>query len=148
MQINRCRGGSRTAAASKMELFVRAITTKSSFLDIAAVLDPPLRWLHSSSSLCWIPLCCDLFGKRIDKKNLYSNKQIKFISCSRVCKILFCSELPDILERLWRRRRERQLQSVMLSKQMQQQGLQTFDFCVVNVNNEDTKLRLKRKVRG
>ena len=34
----------------------------------------------------------------------------------------------------------------MLFKQTQQQGLQTFDFCVVNVNDEDTKIRLKRKV--
>ena len=41
---------------------------------------------------------------------------------------------------------ERQLQSLMLFKQTRQQGLQTFDFCVVNVNDEDTKLRLKRKV--
>ena len=45
-----CRGGSRTAATSKMELFViivngfkpLTIITKSSILDVAAVLDPPL----------------------------------------------------------------------------------------------------------
>ena len=44
------RGGSRTAAATKMERFViivngwkpLTIITKSSILDIAAVLDPPL----------------------------------------------------------------------------------------------------------
>ena len=44
------RGGSRTAATSKMELFVitvigwkpLTIITKSSILDVAAVLDPPL----------------------------------------------------------------------------------------------------------
>ena len=44
------RGGSRTAAISKMELFViivngfqpLTIITKSSILDVAAVLDPPL----------------------------------------------------------------------------------------------------------
>ena len=44
------RGGSRTAAASKMELFViifngfqsLTIITKCSFLDVAAVLDSPL----------------------------------------------------------------------------------------------------------
>ena len=46
------RGGSRTAAASKIELFVMiangfhplTIITKNSILDIAAVLDPPLIW--------------------------------------------------------------------------------------------------------
>ena len=36
------RGGSRTAAASKMEHFV-IIITKCSILDVAAVLDPPLK---------------------------------------------------------------------------------------------------------
>ena len=44
------RGGSRTAATSKMELFViivngfqpLSIITKCSILDVAAVLDPPL----------------------------------------------------------------------------------------------------------
>ena len=44
------RGGSRTAATSKVELFVMivngwkpiTIITKSSTLDVAAVLDPPL----------------------------------------------------------------------------------------------------------
>ena len=43
-------GGSRTAASSKMELFViivngfqpLSIITKCSMLDVAAVLDPPL----------------------------------------------------------------------------------------------------------
>ena len=45
------RGGSRTAATSKMELFVilvngfqpLTIITKCSILDVAAVLDPPLQ---------------------------------------------------------------------------------------------------------
>ena len=45
------RGGSRIAAASKMELFLiivngfqpLTIIKKSSILDVAAVLDPPLR---------------------------------------------------------------------------------------------------------
>ena len=45
-----CRGGSRTAATSKVELLViivddwkpLTIITKSSNLDVAAVLDPPL----------------------------------------------------------------------------------------------------------
>ena len=48
---NKARGGSRTAAASKMEHFViivngwklLTIITKSSILDVAAVLDPPLK---------------------------------------------------------------------------------------------------------
>ena len=35
------RGGSRTAATSKMEHFV-TIVTKRSILDVAAALDPPL----------------------------------------------------------------------------------------------------------
>ena len=50
----RCRGGSRTAATSKMERFVvivnswkpLTIITKRSILDVAAVLDPPLRYRH------------------------------------------------------------------------------------------------------
>ena len=45
-----CRDGSRTAATSKMERFViivkdwkpLTIITKRSYLDVAAVLDPPL----------------------------------------------------------------------------------------------------------
>ena len=45
------RGGSRTAATTKMELFViivngfqpLSIITKCSILDVAAVLDPPLH---------------------------------------------------------------------------------------------------------
>ena len=49
-QIIQLRGGSSTAATSKMELFVRivngwkplTIITKSSLLDVAAVLDSPL----------------------------------------------------------------------------------------------------------
>ena len=47
-----CRGGSRTAVTSKVELFViivngrkpLTIITKSSTLDVAAALDPPLVW--------------------------------------------------------------------------------------------------------
>ena len=39
MMVKQLRGGSRTAATSKVELFV---ITKSSTLDVAAVLDPPL----------------------------------------------------------------------------------------------------------
>ena len=53
MLINQTRGGSRTAATSKMELFVLivngfqplTIITKRSILDVAAVLDPPLQTL-------------------------------------------------------------------------------------------------------
>ena len=49
-KANHSRGGSRTAATSKMEYFViivngfqpLTITTKSSILDVAAVLDLPL----------------------------------------------------------------------------------------------------------
>ena len=48
-----CRGGSRTAATSKMEHFViivngfqlLTIITKSSIVNVAAVLDPPLRYI-------------------------------------------------------------------------------------------------------
>ena len=48
------RGGSRTAATSKIEHFViivngwkpLTIITKRSILDVAAVLDPPLMTLH------------------------------------------------------------------------------------------------------
>ena len=50
------RGGSRTAATSKMELFViivngfqpLTIVTKRSILDVAAVLDPPLNLLQAN----------------------------------------------------------------------------------------------------
>ena len=49
--VAKFRGGSRTAATSKMELFViivngfqpLTIITKCSILDVAAVLDPPLK---------------------------------------------------------------------------------------------------------
>ena len=37
-----CRGGSRTAATSKMERFVIIVNGLRSILDVAAVLDPPL----------------------------------------------------------------------------------------------------------
>ena len=50
--ITMLRGGSRTAATSKMEHFViiqNNIITKSSILDVAAVLDPPL--MFSSKAL-------------------------------------------------------------------------------------------------
>ena len=50
---DKARSGSRTAATSKMELFVITVTswkpltiiTKCSILDVAAVLDPPLKAL-------------------------------------------------------------------------------------------------------
>ena len=52
---NRSRGGSRAAATSKVERFVIivngwkpvTIITKRSILDVAAILDPPLRSGHS-----------------------------------------------------------------------------------------------------
>ena len=51
--VTTCRSGSRTAATSKMELFViiingfqpLTIITKRSILDVAAVLDPPLTYI-------------------------------------------------------------------------------------------------------
>ena len=53
------RGGSRAAATSKVELFViivnsfqpLTIITKSSFLDVAAVLDPPLNMPENTAFL-------------------------------------------------------------------------------------------------
>ena len=53
--LNGCRDGSRTAATSKMELFViivngfqpLTIITKCSILDVAAVVDPPLLTVSS-----------------------------------------------------------------------------------------------------
>ena len=64
-QNNRNRGGSRTAATSKMERFViivscwkpLTIITKCSILDIAAVLDAPLRKAFFHALFCgriWI----------------------------------------------------------------------------------------------
>ena len=59
MKCYEIRGGSRTAAISKMKCFViivngwkpLTIITKHSILDIAAVLDPPLE-IHELSKLC------------------------------------------------------------------------------------------------
>ena len=58
------RSGSRTAATSKVELFVMIVNgfqpliiiTKSSTLDVAAVLDPPLNPLNEvrSNSISWM----------------------------------------------------------------------------------------------
>ena len=56
IRIKECRGGSRTAATSKVELFViivngfqpLTIITKSSTLDVAAALDQPLEWKHKA----------------------------------------------------------------------------------------------------
>ena len=53
---NQSRGGSRTAATSKMERFViivngwkpLTIITKRSILDVAAALDPPLQSINSN----------------------------------------------------------------------------------------------------
>ena len=58
-KMARNRGGSRTAATSKMERFViiingyqpLTITTKRSILDVAAVPDPPLRNIHNTLSI-------------------------------------------------------------------------------------------------
>ena len=58
------RGGSRTAATTKVVLFViivngwklLTIITKSSTLDVAAVLDPPLIPDFEQVNDCWVPL--------------------------------------------------------------------------------------------
>ena len=58
------RGGSRTAATSKMECFVMivngwrpsTIITKRSMMDVAAVLDPPLLLCNSVSSITFLSL--------------------------------------------------------------------------------------------
>ena len=67
MNSSLIRGGSRTAAASKVELFViivngwrpLTIITKSSTLDVAAVLDPPLLIMSISKILT--DLCLIMF---------------------------------------------------------------------------------------
>ena len=67
MNSSLIRGGSRTAAASKVELFViivngwrpLTIITKSSTLDVAAVLDPPLLIMSISKILT--DLCLSMF---------------------------------------------------------------------------------------
>ena len=61
---DKCRGGSRNAATSKMERFVTivngfqplTIITMRSILDVAAVLDPPLEWYLTLSSLYCLTL--------------------------------------------------------------------------------------------
>ena len=58
MKLKQNRGGSRTAATTKMELFViivngfqsLTIITKCSILDVAAVLDPPLEDVYEDLS--------------------------------------------------------------------------------------------------
>ena len=58
--LARFRGGPRTAATSKMELFMiivngwkpLTIITKSSILDVVAVLDPPLRLVMDYQTKC------------------------------------------------------------------------------------------------
>ena len=66
----RIRGGSRTAVTSKMELFViivngfqpLAIITKWSILDVAAVLDPPLRmWIALQNIAVYFKMFCKMF---------------------------------------------------------------------------------------
>ena len=51
--IARTTAGSRTAATSKMERLVITIITKRSILDVAAVLDPPLRTTASTSKFIY-----------------------------------------------------------------------------------------------
>ena len=65
------KGGSRAAATSKMERFVikvngfqpLAIITKRSILDVAAVLDPPLRviltWQYAETAVL---RCCSTYN--------------------------------------------------------------------------------------
>ena len=71
-----------------------------------------------------------------------------------VYRVFFRSEIPDIPEKCnteaEEEDRERQLQSVTLFKQTRQgvQGLKTFAFCIVTVNDEHTKPRVRRKLRG
>ena len=63
------------------------------------------------------------------------------------CKIIFCSEFPDILIRLAGKREEaelhRQIQRVMRFRQTQQEVLQAFAFSVVTVNDKHTNLGSK-----
>ena len=79
------------------------------------------RWLHLLRKLWGIPICCGLFRKRMDKKiPFHSNKELNCISCSKVCKIFFCSEFPVNPEKQWiKEEEERQLRSVLLFKKKQ-----------------------------
>ena len=48
-----CRDRSRTVATFNMEHFVIIVITKCYILDVAAVLDPPLKFLmHSEAKFC------------------------------------------------------------------------------------------------
>ena len=80
------RGGSRTAATSKMEHFViivnrwkpLTIITKSSILDVAAVLDPPLGTFPTSPrcSVSSIDFNSNKYGRSdIEKSCAQSNKK-------------------------------------------------------------------------
>ena len=82
------RGGSRTAATSKMEHFViivnrwkpLTIITKSSILDVAAVLDPPLGTFPTSPrcSVSSIDFNSNKYGRSdIEKLCAQSNKKDK-----------------------------------------------------------------------
>ena len=75
------RGGSRTAATSKMERFViiindfqpLTIITKCSILVVAAVLDPPLIVLFNSNSL---KKCQSIFKARQMQNLMYSDVKL------------------------------------------------------------------------
>ena len=84
----RVRGGSRTAATSKMERFViivnglqpLTIITKRSILDVAAALDPPLRVMVSDTNnmdnLNLVDKSSCKKKMKITKKKLYAHFQI------------------------------------------------------------------------
>ena len=91
------RGGSKTAATSKMELFVitvngfkpLAIITKSSTLDVSAVLDPPLwAWMILFSFNLWF-YCTSTF--RWQKRVCYRNNWLIYLllmwkgACQQFC---------------------------------------------------------------
>ena len=82
------------------------------------------RPLHLSSSLWEISLCCHLFKRKIDQKHFLAQQQMNCISYLMVCKIYFCSELPNIPEKLWQiRKRKSQSISIMLFKKRQKKRL-------------------------
>ena len=80
-----CRGGSRTAAASNMEHFViivngwkpLTIITKSSILDVAAVLDSSLNCACNVISDAYLELCqtskVEHFAKKVNGSNFEKN---------------------------------------------------------------------------
>ena len=63
-------------------------------------------FVHYLMSLLMYATCCIVLKKNRPEKFLfYKNKQLNCIGCSMVCKLIFCSEFPDIPDKAGRKTR-------------------------------------------